>query len=51
MEIKNKGNLKVRATDHDGGFIESQSVEALLLLEILKKLEEIRCGLIDLEDK
>ena len=32
------------------GSIESQSVEANLLFEILEKLEEIRCGIIDVED-
>ena len=32
------------------GSIESQSVEANLLFEILNKLEEIRCGNIDIED-
>lgn len=32
------------------GSIESQSVEANLLFEILNKLEEIRCGNIDIEN-
>ena len=41
----------ILTTDEDGGgYIESESVEANLLLEILKKLEEIRCGLIDVEE-
>ena len=31
------------------GFIVSQSVEANLLCAILEKLEEIRCGIIDVE--
>ena len=31
-------------------FLEAQSVEANILLDILEKLEEIRCGLIDIEN-
>lgn len=43
-------HLRVFATSDDGGSIMSQKVEALLLLEILEKLEEIRCCTIDVED-
>jgi len=32
------------------GFLESQSVESNLLFAIYNKLEEIRCGLIDIEN-
>ena len=35
---------------NDGGFIQSQSVEANLLFEILQKLEEIRMGICDVEN-
>ena len=41
--------LRVKATSEDGGSIHSQSVQALLMLAILEKLEEIRCGVIDVE--
>ena len=40
----------VKAVDEDGGSIKTQSVEAHLMLAILNKLEEIRCGNIDIED-
>lgn len=51
MEIKrgSKGN-ETTIVVHDGNaFITSQSVEANLLFAILEKLEEIRCGVIDVE--
>ena len=35
--------------ERDDEFIESQSVEANLLYEILGKLEEIRCCIIDVK--
>lgn len=50
MEIERDNNLQVRISKKNGGFIESQFVEANLLFAILDKLEEIRCGLIDVED-
>ena len=37
MKIK-KEDLTIKITGRNGGFIESQSVEAILLYEILKKL-------------
>ena len=40
----------VKIIGGDGGSIASQSVEANLLFSILEKLEEIRCGIIDVED-
>ena len=49
MKIEKDKYQRVILTGGDGGFIESKSVEANLLLEILKKLEEIRCGIIDVE--
>lgn len=50
MEIERGPNLQVRISKKNSGYIESQSVEANLLLMILDKLEEIRCGLIDIEE-
>lgn len=47
--IERCNNFKIRVTDEDGGYIESQSVEANVLFAILEKLEEVRCGLIDIE--
>lgn len=49
MEFKRDEFSNVKAISKDGGSIESQSVEANLLLAILEKLDEIRCGLIDIE--
>jgi len=40
----------IKITDAKDGYIESSSVTANLLYEILQKLEEIRCGIIDVED-
>lgn len=50
MKIEKTSNLCVLIYKENGGYIESQSVEANLLFAILDKLEEIRCGLIDVED-
>lgn len=50
IKINRNKEMWVKVTCPDGGFMNSQSVEANLLFEILQKLEEIRCGLIDLED-
>ena len=50
MNIEQESLLWVRITDNDGRFIRSQSVEANLLFAMLEKLEEIRCGLIDVEE-
>lgn len=50
VKIELNRHMKIRITAEDGGFIESQSVEANLLFAILEKLEEVRCGLIDIED-
>ena len=44
-----ENNLWIKITDEDGGFVKSQSVEAHLLFNILKKMEEIRCNQIDIE--
>lgn len=44
-------NFRVIAKNNKGGGkIESQSVESLLLMAILDKLEDIRCGIIDVEE-
>ncbi len=50
-EITKRNYLRVRVEGADGVYIETQSVEANLLFAILQKLEEIRCGLIDIEEK
>lgn len=47
-----KRHATIRVIDSDYNPIrESDSVEANLLFAILEKLEEIRCGLIDVENK
>ena len=51
IEFKQDKNLRVTATADNGGFIDSQSVEALLMMAILEKLEEIRCCAIDVENE
>lgn len=50
IHFRRDDNLRVIAYQPAGGQIQSQSVEALLLLSILEKLEEIRCCTIDVED-
>ena len=49
VKIERKGNMKIRVTDEDGGYIESQTVEANVQFAILEKLEEVRCCVIDVE--
>ena len=49
MKIERDEHQRIFITGDNGGLIESKSVEANLLLEILNKLEEIRCGIIDVE--
>ena len=50
MKIEvNEKNLLITVTGNDGGHITQQSVESSLLFAILLKLEEIRCGGIDIE--
>lgn len=49
MEIKKEGHNKIIIGNEETGFIVSQTVEACLLYAILEKLEEIRCGIIDIE--
>ena len=46
-----KDGLRITATGDDNGSICSQTVEALLLFSILEKLEEIRMGVIDVENE
>lgn len=51
INFKLDDSLRVIATDSGtSASIESQSVEALLMLAMLEKLEEIRCCTIDVED-
>ncbi len=51
MKIEREKSLNwIRITEDSGAFLRSQSVEVNLLFEILQKLEEIRCGLIDVEN-
>ena len=49
MEIITQAHNKVIVGTNDTGFITSETVESNLLFAILEKLEEIRCGLIDIE--
>lgn len=42
MKIERDENLKITVTAKDGGFISSQSVEAILLYEILEVLKDIK---------
>ena len=50
MKFEKNLRGRIRVNLSDGGFIESQSIEANLLFAIYNKLEEIRCGLIDIEN-
>jgi len=50
MEIRREDHNKVIIGNGKNGFITSQSVESNLLFAILEKLEEIRCGVIDVEE-
>ena len=47
MKINREENNKIIVGDDKGGFILSQTVEANLLYALLLKLEEIRCGIVD----
>ena len=49
IEIEKSANMRILVTDGVGGSIKSQTVEANILFAILEKLEEIRCGIIDVE--
>lgn len=55
MKPRKKFDIKLSDGDcieivfEDGGFITSDKAESYLLFSILEKLEEIRCGLIDIE--
>ena len=55
MEIRRSRDHVVTVTNDTVGHIDaeikSNTVEANLLYAILEKLEEIRCGLIDIEDE
>lgn len=51
MKIEQSQKFCVSVINDNGGRIESFSAEANILFMMLKKLEEIRCGLIDIEDK
>ena len=42
MKIERSSNLRIRVTDNNGGFIESQSTESNILYEILQELKRIR---------
>ena len=50
MDFKREDHNRIIAGNDETGFVTSQSVEANLLFAILEKLEEIRCGIIDVED-
>ena len=47
---KDSRHLRITATNTDGGHINSKSIEALLLFDIRYLLDEIRMGLIDVEN-
>jgi hypothetical protein len=49
MKFEKVLNGVIRVNLSNGGFIETQSVEANLLFAIYNKLEEIRSELIDIE--
>jgi len=49
ITFEKSGGLKI--TYPDGGFVRSTNTTDILLFQILDKLEEIRCGLIDIETK
>jgi len=51
MKINREENNKIIVGDDKSGFILSQTVEANLLYALLLKLEEIRCGIIDVENE
>ena len=48
--IERDGNWIQVTESNNGCGIQSKTVEANLLFAILEKLEEIRCGLIDVEN-
>ena len=50
IKFKRSGN-DIKGEYPDGGFFRLTSTTDILLFEILEKLEEIRCGLIDIEMK
>ena len=49
LKIEKAPNMRIIVKDEVGGKIQAQSVEAVLLFGILEKLEEIHCGIIDVE--
>ncbi len=49
MRIEKFPNNSIRVIEANGSFIESRSVEGHILFAILNKLEQIRCGIIDVE--
>ena len=50
FKIEKVKDMKIRATDlATGEFTQSNDIEVILQFAILEKLEEIRCGLIDVE--
>jgi len=49
-EIERVSPNRIKITESGGAIIQSQTVAANLLFAILEKLEEIRCGIIDVEE-
>ena len=47
MEIQKESHNKIRVTGNDGGFIESQTVEANILYEILNTLKELKTYIVN----
>ena len=51
LHIYKSDHMRIKIKDLDnGGSIEAQSVEANLMFAILEKLDEIKNGLIDVEN-
>ena len=51
MKAKQSQEFCVSVINDNGNSVESYSTEANILFMILEKLEEIRCGIIDVEMK
>lgn len=48
-KITREGHHWIFVTGENGGIIKTQDVSAHIQLAILEKLEELQCGLIDIE--
>jgi len=50
MQINRENYNEIIIGNNEKCYVVSQTVEANLLYAILEKLDEIRCGIIDVED-